>query len=127
VEQVPLEEAWHSSERGELQVLFLAPDQQGEPGGLRVTPPVGASRELHFRLDGSFAPAPAAAAEGRWRLWPDGSVELSVEAPGRLLRERIWFTQPNLRLRSSVEQGEGGQPGRARFSSEIRRVRKPAP
>ena len=67
-----------------------------------------------------------AAAEGSWQLWPDGSVELTVEAPGRLLRERIWFTQPNLRLRSSVEQGEGGRPGRARFSSEIRRVRKPS-
>jgi len=126
VEEAPQEEAWHCSERAELQVLFLAPEQAGQLGGLRVTPPQGPSRELHFRGDGSFGSAPDAAAEGHWQLWPDGSVELSVEAPGRLLRERIWFTQPNLRLRSSVEHLEGGQPGRARFSSEIRRVRKAA-
>lgn len=126
VEEAPIEEAWHSSERAELQVAFLAPSAPDHPGGLRVTPPGGAGRELHFRLDGSFAGAPEAAAEGRWQLWPDGSLELILEAPGRLLRERIWFTQPNLRLRSSVEHGEGGLPGRARFSSEIRRVRKPA-
>lgn len=126
VEEAPSEEAWHSSERSELQVAFLAPAQADQPGGLRVTPPGGTSRELHFRGDGSFAATPEAAAEGRWQLWPDGSVELTIEAPGRVLRERIWFTQPNLRLRSSVEHGDGGVPGRARFSSEIRRVRKPA-
>lgn len=126
VEEAPVEEAWHSSERAELQVAFLAPAQADQPGGLRVTPPGGSSRELHFRADGSFGSAPEAVAEGHWQLWPDGSVELTVEAPGRVLRERIWFTQPNLRLRSSVEHAQGGRPGRARFSSEIRRVRKPA-
>ncbi|MFM7312680.1 MAG: phycobiliprotein lyase [Cyanobium sp.] len=127
VEEAPVEEAWHRSERGELTVAFLAPLQGDHPGGLRVTPPSGPGRELHFRGDGSFASAPDGVAEGTWQLWPDGSVELIVEEAGRLLRERIWFTQPNLRLRSSVEQGVGGRPGRARFSSEIRRVRKPAP
>lgn len=125
VEEAPIEEAWHSSERGELLVAFLAPDQADQPGALRVTPPAGPSRELHFRADGSFAAAAQAQAEGRWQLWPDGSVELTIETPGRVLRERIWFTQPNLRLRSSVEHRQGGMPGRARFSSEIRRVRKP--
>lgn len=126
VQEAPVEEAWHNSERAELQVVFLAPAQADQHGGLRVTAPEGGSRELHFRADGSFGSASEASAEGRWQLWPDGSVELTVEAPGRLLRERIWFTQPNLRLRSSVEHVEGGLPGRARFSSEIRRVRKPA-
>ena len=126
VEEAPSEEAWHCSERAELQVGFLAPAQADQPGGLRVTPPGGSSRELHFRRDGSFAATPEAAPSGRWQLWPDGSVELTVESPGRVLRERIWFTQPNLRLRSSVEHRVGGRPGRARFSSEIRRVRKPA-
>ena len=127
VEEAPEEEPWHSSLRAELQVAFLVPDQQGEPGGLRITPPDGVSRELHFRGDGGFGPAPGGAREGCWQLWSDGSVELTTEAAGRVLRERIWFTQPNLRLRSSVEHGPDGLPGRARFSSEIRRVRKPAP
>jgi hypothetical protein len=42
------------------------------------------------------------------------------------VRERIWFTKPNLRLRSSVENHADGRPGRASFSSEIRRVSRPA-
>ncbi len=126
VEEAPSEEAWHSSERAELLVAFLAPEQADQPGGLRVTPPQGASRELHFRADGSFAGAADQSPAGQWQLWPDGSLELILEGPGRVLRERIWFTQPNLRLRSSVEHCAGGVPGRARFSSEIRRVRKPA-
>jgi hypothetical protein len=126
VEEVPSEEAWHSSERAELLVAFLVPEQADQPGGLRVTPPGGGSRELYFRHDGSFAGAADQAPAGQWQLWPDGSLELILDAPGRVLRERIWFTQPNLRLRSSVEHLAGGVPGRARFSSEIRRVRKPA-
>ena len=59
---------------------------------------------------------------GRWQLWPDGSLELTVRGPSAIVRERIWFTKPNLRLRSSVEQRPDGSPGRASFSSEIRRV-----
>lgn len=123
--EAPLEEAWHSSERGELRVAYLAPEQADQPGGLRITPPRGDSRELTFRPDGRFEAAGDGSA-GRWQLWPDGSLELLLEVGGGSLRERIWFTQPNLRLRSSVEQGAGGRPGRARFSSEIRRVSKPA-
>ena len=116
---------WHTSERGELVVTYLA---EGDgPGGLSVGPKGTPPRQLLFAGGGSFrSQGPGSSTEGRWQLWPDGSVELTVEAPGRVLRERIWFTQPNLRLRSSVEQGEGGRPGRARFSSEIRRVRKPS-
>lgn len=40
-------------------------------------------------------------------------------------RERIWFTKPNLRLRSSVEHGAGGSAAQASFCSEIRRVSRP--
>jgi len=126
------EEAWHSSERGELRIAFLEPSAADLAGGLRITAPAGSVQELHFRSDGSFllaaaALAPDPAAEpGRWQLWPDGSLELSWTGSGRHLQERIWFTQPNLRLRSSVEHGVDEPPGRARFSSEIRRVSRPA-
>lgn len=129
----PEEESWHSSERGELRVAFLEPLDADQAGGLRITAPGGAVQELRFRGDGTLLLAAAAVAAlqadaepGRWRLWPDGSLELSLAGPDWRLRERIWFTQPNLRLRSSVEQGAGGEPGRARFSSEIRRVSRPA-
>ncbi|MFM7267956.1 MAG: phycobiliprotein lyase [Cyanobium sp.] len=126
-------EHWHAALRGELQVLFLDPAQAGDPGGLRVTPPQAAGgaasiQELVFDASGGFQRHPGVGSgsiRGRWRFWPDGSLEL-VEATGEaVVRERIWFTKPNLRLRSSIEQRPGGRPARASFASEIRRVSRP--
>ena len=126
------DDSWHSSERGELVVQYLEPQQAGSPGGLRVAPKTeGAlqgARQLHFAADGSFSSEGdgSNATEGRWTLWPDGSLELVLNAAGAELREKIWFTKPNLRLRSTVENRSDGSPGRASFSSEIRRVSRPA-
>jgi hypothetical protein len=90
---------WHSSERGELVVAFLEPEAAGGAGGLRVGPKDGVSQELQFSADGCF---------------------LSGNQAGN------WFTKPNLRLRSTVATGADGIPGQASFSSEIRRVSRPA-
>jgi hypothetical protein len=117
-------DAWHSSERGELVVAFLESESAGGAGGLQVGPKDGvAPQQLHFDADGSFR---SGEQQGRWQLWPDGSLELVITGDGREVRERIWFTKPNLRLRSTVETGVDGSPGRASFSSEIRRVSRPA-
>jgi hypothetical protein len=89
-----------------------------------------AVQQAYFHADGRFGSHldPDAGPTGTWTLWPDGSLDLVIEQGDRQLRERIWFTKPNLRLRSTVEQLAGGSPGRASFSSEIRRVpRPPAP
>jgi hypothetical protein len=109
---------WHSSERGELVVRYV----EGAPGGLSVGPKDQPARQLLFAADGSFS---AGDQQGSWILWPDGSLELVVQQGGSELRERIWFNKPNLRLRSTIEQPADGTPGRASFSSEIRRVSKP--
>ena len=116
---------WHTSERGELVVTYLT---QGEgPGALSVGPKDGARRELVFAGNGSFrSQGGGSGSEGRWQLWPDGSLELSLSSGDAEVRERIWFTKPNLRLRSTVEHRSDGSPGRASFSSEIRRVSRPA-
>jgi hypothetical protein len=114
---------WHSSERGELVVRYLEPGDASEPGGLSVGPKDQAPRQLLFAADGSFQSGDL---HGRWTLWPDSSLELVVEHGSGELRERIWFNKPNLRLRSTIEQPADGQPGRASFSSEIRRVSRPA-
>jgi hypothetical protein len=115
---------WHSSERGELLVAYLEPEAADAPGGLQVGPKDGSTtQELQFSADGSFRNG---AHQGRWQLWPDGSLELTLSSGDAEVRERIWFTKPNLRLRSTVESRADGSPGRASFSSEIRRVSRPA-
>jgi hypothetical protein len=111
-------------------VAYLAPEQEGDPGGLEVTPPAGgegaaAQRRLRFQAAGDFLSCAAPGqpeSSGTWRFWPDGSLELTRTDAEAVVRERIWFTKPNLRLRSSIEQRHDGRPARASFSSEIRRV-----
>jgi hypothetical protein len=122
------DDSWHASERGELQIELLPGDAQGDLGGLAVTSKdqPGRRSALHFSADGRFHAGREDGRGGHWTLWPDGSLELVIETDERELRERIWFTKPNLRLRSTVDQPKGGAPGRASFSSEIRRVQRPA-
>jgi hypothetical protein len=126
----PEDEHWHSSGRAELRITYLEPMGADDPGGLAVQPPTGPSRELRFRHGphgpGSTGSFRSGEDQGEWQLWPDGSLDLRIgSGPGQRL-ERIWFTKPNLRLRSSIEQGADGRPARASFSSEIRRLPRPA-
>jgi len=130
----PEDEHWHSSGRAELRISYLKPMGPDDPGGLAVQPPAGPPRELHFRQGGNDpGSSPGRTGtfrsgedQGEWQLWPDGSLDLRIgSGPGQRL-ERIWFTKPNLRLRSSIEQGTDGLPARASFSSEIRRLPRPA-
>jgi len=128
------QEHWHDSARGALLVAYLEPGDPGEPGALQVTPPAldsrtGPPQHLHFQAGGAFErrdQAGNALSQGTWELWSDGSLELTQAGTHSVVRERIWFTKPNLRLRSSVERSCDGSPARASFSSEIRRVSRPA-
>ena len=120
--------SWHASERAELQVSLLAAGDEGHGGlAVEVKGQPGVQRS-YFHADGSFGSEPDAGKGvcGKWSLGPDGSLDLVITEGERERRERIWFTKPNLRLRSTVEQLAGGSPGRASFSSEIRRVPRPA-
>lgn len=114
---------WHSSGRGELKVQYVAPIDEVSPAGLSITPPASPLRRLAFHRDGRFESADH---PGTWQLWPDGSLELTLQTNSGLVIERIWFIKPNLRVRSSVESRGDGCPARASFSSEIRRVSRPA-
>jgi hypothetical protein len=118
---------WHSSERGELRVELVAPRHPGEAGGLAIQAAAAAqpAQVLIFDSGGQFTIEAEPARRGSWQLWPDGSLELVCGMAGVERRERIWFTKPNLRLRSCVEHGADGSPARASFSSEIRRLKRP--
>ncbi len=115
-------QSWHQADRGELKVTFLEPQEADDWGGLEVCPPAGARVRLSFRRDGTVGLGDQ---RGHWQLAADGSLELEVRLEGRVVKERIWFSKPNLRLRCTLEQSLDGRPGRASFSSEIRRVRRP--
>ncbi|MEB3265627.1 MAG: phycobiliprotein lyase [Cyanobacteriota bacterium] len=114
---------WHSSERGELVVAYLEPVGSDGPGGLSVGPKGELQRQLLFTAEGRFT---AGDQQGQWQLLPDSSLELVLSDGEREVRERIWFTKPNLRLRSTLERFGDGSPSRASFCSEIRRVSRPA-
>lgn len=120
-DDAPDGDEWHTSERGELLVTYLEPQADGQPGGLSQGPKGGLQQQLIFHSDGSYH---CGADQGRWQFWPDGSLELVIDAQGQQVRERLWFTKPNLRLRSSVANQGDGNPAHAHFSSEIRRVSK---
>ena len=113
---------WHLSERVELRVLLLEPETEAEWGGLEICGANQANVRLIFHKAGTVAINDL---EGHWNLGDEGILELTVEEEDRRLKERIWFRKPNLRLRSTLEQFADGRPGRASFSSEIRRVQRP--
>jgi hypothetical protein len=118
-ETVETHQAWHQADRGELKVRFIEATQLEDWGGLEIAPPDQPCLTLIFRRDGSVL---IDRLNGRWQLGADGSLELEVMEETRIVRERIWFSKPNLRLRCTLEQSLDGQPGRASFCSEIRRV-----
>jgi len=122
-----VDDTWHDSERGEIRVDYLAPATGAAPGSLRVTAPEGNVTTLTFLADGQaiFAASTQETASGTWQFWPDGTLELGCPAGEGKVSERIWFAKPNLRLRSSLAHRPDGEPGRASFSSEIRRVTRP--
>ena len=119
---------WHSSEKGELLVSYLEPRQLDHPGGLAVTSAGAATLKLQFSPEGEILQDIDSNSTklGEWQFWADGSLELVASAEGNEVRERIWFTKANLRLRSCIVHAADGQPGLASFHTDIRRVSRPA-
>lgn len=115
-------ESWHQADRGELTMTVVKPTQLADWGGLEIALPDQATLTLIFRRDNTFT---INSQSGQWHLGADGSLELEIRDSTRIVKERIWFSKPNLRLRCSLEQFLDGQPGRASFSSEIRRLSRP--
>jgi hypothetical protein len=113
---------WHQSERAELTLVFLEPNTDNDCGGLEIALPDQSRQRLNFLRDGTFW---INGLSGRWHLSVDGSLELEMNDNTKIVKERIWYSKPNLRLRCTLEQGLDGHPGRASFSSEIRRVKRP--
>lgn len=116
-----LSQPWHVSERVELRVVLLEPESEADWGGLEICGASQGNVRLIFHKAGTVA---INALQGHWNLGEEGILQITVEEDDRRLNERIWFRKPNLRLRSTLEQFADGRPGRASFSSEIRRVQR---
>ncbi|MAR06902.1 MAG: phycobiliprotein lyase [Cyanobium sp. NAT70] len=119
---------WHTSERGDVTVRFCDA-LEGAIGRLEVVPPKGVATNLLFEIDGGLKLTSVEGLNqtGQWLFWPDGSVELTLaQAGGAVVQERIWFTRPNLRLRSTTAVDSEGVPLQGSFCTDIRRVSKPA-
>lgn len=121
-EQMELGEGWHQSERGELILVVIPAPSNNHWGGLQITLPDGSIHQLIFQRDGTVV---INGISGSWQLSQDGSLALEINEATRIVRERIWYSKPNLRLRCTLEQFHDGRTGRASFSSEIRRVQRP--
>ncbi len=109
-------EDWHTSERGELEIK--ATEMAGHQE-LEITLPDQSKHKLSFQPDGNVW---INSRRGQWQLHADGTLELEVQQDTMRVKERIWFSKPNLRLRCTLEQFLDGRPGRASFSTEIRRM-----
>jgi hypothetical protein len=121
-ERKELGEGWHQSERGELSMAVLPAPSDDDWGGLEIALPDGSRHQVIFQKDGMVV---INGISGAWQLSQDASLTLEIKEPTRTVRERIWYSKPNLRLRCTLEQFLDGRPGRASFSSEIRRVTRP--
>jgi hypothetical protein len=120
----PEADAEASSARGELRVEWLAQNQaQGGLGIWRLQAPDGSLSQLHFGADGDFEAS--GGGSGHWQMLAGGQLQLEYQQGELRLQESIWFSKPNLRLRSLL-QWQNGQLCGARFWSEIRRLSKPA-
>ncbi len=60
---------------------------------------------------------------GNFVIGEDEALTLSTPtASNRLIKERVWFAHPNLRLRTVWQETDMGQQGSVLFYSEIRRM-----
>ncbi len=116
---------WHNSERGEVAMTHA----RLEGGQQRWTVADTAGKALAVLIlnaDGSVQRNDGPDASGQWQLRDDGCLDLEFPAAdGAVVQERIWFTKPNLRLRSTTLMDGDGTPRQASFCSEIRRVTAP--
>ena len=120
----PEADADPGSEKGELRVEWLAANQgEGGLGNWQLQAPDGSISQLRFGADGDFEAS--GGRRGHWQMLAGGQLQLEYQQGELKLQESIWFSKPNLRLRSLL-QWQNGELCGARFWSEIRRLSKPS-
>jgi len=100
--------SWHAEgEKGSNLILLIANDTQQQQGKL-----------IQKRMSGNHTPT-----VGHFVIGEDEALTLSTTAAtNSLIKERLWFAHPNLRLRTVWQENETGHQGWVMFYSEIRRI-----
>jgi len=99
--------SWDSEEEKGSNLMLLLSDQNQQQGHL-----------IQKRMN-SDQPA----AIGNFVIGEDEALTLSTQIDSdRLLKERVWFAHPNLRLRTVWQENSTGNQGWVMFYSEIRRI-----
>jgi len=94
-------------EKGSNLILLIADDQQQQQGKL-----------IQKKMSGNHTPT-----VGHFVIGEDEALTLStITATNSLIKERLWFAHPNLRLRTVWQENETGHQGWVMFYSEIRRI-----
>jgi len=95
------------SQKGSNLILLIADDTQQQQGKL-----------IQKTISGDSIPT-----VGRFTIGEDEALTLSTAAQtNSIIKERLWFAHPNLRLRTVWQENETGHQGWVMFYSEIRRI-----
>lgn len=100
--------SWHAdTEKGSNLILLIADKVQQQQGQL-----------IQKKMSGNQPPT-----FGHFVIGEDEALTLSTTAEtNSMIKERLWFAHPNLRLRTVWQENETGHQGWVMFYSEIRRI-----
>jgi hypothetical protein len=94
-------------EKGSNLILLVTDDTQQQQGKL-----------IQKKMSGDPIPT-----VGHFTIGEDEALTLSTTAEtNSIIKERLWFAHPNLRLRTVWQENETGHQGWVMFYSEIRRI-----
>jgi len=100
--------SWQTDgEQGSNLILLIADEPQQQQGKL-----------IQKKMNRDHTPT-----VGRFILGEDEALTLSTTAEtNSIIKERLWFAHPNLRLRTVWQENATGHQGWVMFYSEIRRI-----
>ena len=100
--------SWDAGEEKGANLILFLPDNDSQQQGQFLQNQINIDR---------------AATVGNFIIGEDEALTLFTLSHGNnLIKERLWFAHPNLRLRTVWQENETGQQGWVMFYSEIRRI-----
>ena len=100
--------SWDAGEEKGANLILFLPDNDSQQQGQFLQNQINTDRAVTV---------------GNFIIGEDEALTLFTLSHGNnLIKERLWFAHPNLRLRTVWQENETGQQGWVMFYSEIRRI-----